>query len=76
MTVIGVDLPEIDIADKTAVEKLVGDVGVDLVVNAAAYTAVDEAEKDAAAADRQPGTNLPWKFSNWRLSMNRSGYYP
>ena len=50
MTVIGVDLPEIDIADKAAVDKLVEDVGADLVVNAAAYTAVDAAEEDAAVA--------------------------
>jgi len=47
MTVIGVDIEDIDIADKKAVEKLVGDVDADLVVNAAAYTAVDAAEENA-----------------------------
>jgi len=50
ITVIGVDIEDIDIADKQAVEKLVTDVRADLVVNAAAYTAVDAAEENAELA--------------------------
>ena len=50
MTVVGVDIEDIDIADKQAVEKLLGDVSADLVVNAAAYTAVDAAEENAELA--------------------------
>lgn len=52
MTVIGVDIEEIDIADKGAVLELAGDVAADLVVNAAAYTAVDAAEENAELAFR------------------------
>jgi len=50
LTITGVDIEEIDIADKRAVEELVGDVAADLVVNAAAYTAVDAAEENAQLA--------------------------
>jgi len=50
LTIIGVDIEEVDIADKQAVEELVGDVAADLVVNAAAYTAVDAAEENAEIA--------------------------
>ena len=49
-TVTGVDIEEIDIADKRAVEKLVGNLSPDLVVNAAAYTAVDAAEENVELA--------------------------
>lgn len=49
-TITGVDIEEIDIADKRAVEKIVGDLAPDLVVNAAAYTAVDAAEKNTELA--------------------------
>jgi len=50
LTIIGVDIEEVDIADKQAVEELVGDVAADLVVNAAAYTAVDAAEENVEIA--------------------------
>lgn len=43
-----VDLPEIDITDAASVAKNVAD--VDVVVNVAAYTAVDKAEEDEAFA--------------------------
>ncbi|MEN8245060.1 MAG: dTDP-4-dehydrorhamnose reductase [Thermodesulfobacteriota bacterium] len=49
-TVTGVDIEEIDIADKRAVEKLVGNLSPDLVVNAAAYTDVDAAEENIELA--------------------------
>ncbi|HEY2984888.1 MAG TPA: sugar nucleotide-binding protein, partial [Jatrophihabitantaceae bacterium] len=41
---------ELDIADSAAVAKAVADVAPDVVVNAAAYTAVDAAESDEEAA--------------------------
>ena len=43
---------ELDIADSTAVAKAVADLAPDVVVNAAAYTAVDAAESDEDAAHR------------------------
>ncbi len=43
---ISVDLPEIDITDPFSVEKYMGLPQVQLVINAAAYTAVDKAESD------------------------------
>jgi dTDP-4-dehydrorhamnose reductase len=43
---------ELDIADSTAVAKAVADFAPDVVVNAAAYTAVDAAESDEDAAHR------------------------
>jgi dTDP-4-dehydrorhamnose reductase len=50
MAVVGVDIEDIDIADKQSVEKVVGTANADLVVNAAAYTAVDAAEGNAELA--------------------------
>ena len=44
----GVDLPEVDILSPASCADAVG--GVDVVVNCAAYTAVDAAESDEAAA--------------------------
>ena len=43
---------ELDIADSTAVAKALADFAPDVVVNAAAYTAVDAAESDEDAAHR------------------------
>jgi len=43
---------ELDIADSTAMAKAVADLAPDVVVNAAAYTAVDAAESDEDAAHR------------------------
>lgn len=47
---VGVDLPEVDVTDETAVGALLRDVRPDWVVNAAAFTAVDEAERREAEA--------------------------
>jgi dTDP-4-dehydrorhamnose reductase len=44
------DLPEIDITDPLSVEKYMGLPHVKLVINAAAYTAVDKAESDPETA--------------------------
>lgn len=54
--VLAVGHAELDIADAPAVERLVADFTPDVVVNAAAYTAVDAAESDEDAAYRVNAT--------------------
>lgn len=49
---VGVDIDEIDITDYLDVEKIVGDVTPDVIVNCAAYTNVDAAESDREEAWR------------------------
>ncbi len=46
------DVAELDICDAEAVKDYVAEQEVDLIVNCAAYTAVDKAEDDEALADR------------------------
>lgn len=48
--VIGVDLPEADITDKRSVVEMISGINPSLVINAAAYTAVDKAESEQAIA--------------------------
>lgn len=48
--VIGFDLPELDITDASAVLEVCRETRPDMIVNAAAYTAVDKAETDVALA--------------------------
>ena len=48
--VIGIDIDELDITQQTAVRDYFKEQTFSVVVNAAAYTAVDQAEKDAATA--------------------------
>ena len=48
--IIGMDLPELDITDAAAVLKTCRKIRPDVIVNAAAYTAVDKAETDGAVA--------------------------
>lgn len=43
---VGVDMAQLDITDRAAVEKYVRDNGVDTIINCAAYTAVDRAEDE------------------------------
>ena len=50
LEVVGVDLSELDITDASAVDKLVGDLRPELLINAAAYTAVDAAESNEELA--------------------------
>ncbi len=50
--VTSVDLPEVDIAAEGAVSDLANDIRPDVVINAAAYTDVEKAEEDEAAAFR------------------------
>ena len=45
-----VGIPETDITDAGAVESMIASSGADLVINAAAYTAVDRAESEPELA--------------------------
>ena len=54
--VTGRDLPELDIADETAVERAVADFAPELVINAAAYTDVEGAETRREEAFRVNAT--------------------
>jgi dTDP-4-dehydrorhamnose reductase len=47
---VGLDIPEIDITDPSSVASTIRDIAPDVVVNCAAYTAVDAAEADEATA--------------------------
>ncbi len=58
---VGVDLPKTDISDKSAVSRTLSLVRPVVVINAAAYTAVDKAESDqetAFAVNRDGAANL------------------
>ena len=46
------DLPEGDITDAEGMEAVVKKCGAEAIINCAAYTAVDRAESDEAAAER------------------------
>jgi len=48
---LAVDADKLDITSKSAVEALFADFQPDVVINAAAYTAVDKAEEDSATAE-------------------------
>ena len=59
--VVGLGRAELDVTDLAAVEKAVVDAGAEVVLNAAAYTAVDAAETDeatAAAVNAEAPANL------------------
>ena len=49
-TIAGVDIPQLDITDPQMVEKVLSERQPSVVINAAAYTDVDRAEKDPKAA--------------------------
>ena len=50
VTIHAVDVEHCDLTDAAPIAALVGEVAPDLVINAAAYTAVDKAEEDEASA--------------------------
>lgn len=54
--IIGVDKPEIDITQKAQIQKYIENIAPDIVVNAAAYTAVDDCEKNVDLANLVNGT--------------------
>lgn len=49
-SIAGADLPECNITDEHSVHRVVRETGADLVINVAAYTAVDAAEKECGLA--------------------------
>ncbi len=53
---VGLDVPDIDITDIDSVADAVNRIAPEVVVNCAAYTAVDAAETDEAAAEAVNGT--------------------
>ena len=53
---VGLDVPDIDITDLDSVAQAIYEVGPELVVNCAAYTAVDAAESDETTAQAVNGT--------------------
>ena len=46
------DAAELDITDAAAVERMVGENGIEIILNCAAYTNVDKAEEDRERAER------------------------
>jgi dTDP-4-dehydrorhamnose reductase len=48
----GIDYPEIDISDKEHTRRIVAESGADTVINCAAYTAVDDCERNSETAFR------------------------
>ena len=52
MSIVGVDLPALDITEQDQVFDLIGQEKPDVIVNAAAYTAVDLAESNEEQADK------------------------
>lgn len=87
---VGVDLPAIDITSQSSVDAVMQEVDPDVVVNAAAYTAVDAAESDEATAlavngagpehlaracAARPGTRLVQVSTDYVFTGDGSGPY-
>ncbi|HWB65376.1 MAG TPA: dTDP-4-dehydrorhamnose reductase [Mycobacteriales bacterium] len=62
--VVECDRAALDVTDPGAVERVLGEAAPDIVVNCAAYTAVDAAESDEAAAMRVNGV-APGLLAGW-----------
>ncbi len=86
----GLDLPDIDITSADSVAGVLADVAPDVVINAAAYTAVDAAESDeptayavnatgpenlARACAARPGTRLVHVSTDYVFSGEDAGPY-
>lgn len=70
--VLGEDLPALDITNVGALEAQVGAAKPDIIVNAAAYTAVDKAESDRATAQAVNGAApgaLATLAARWRVPL-------
>jgi dTDP-4-dehydrorhamnose reductase len=63
-TALGIDLPELDITDSAAVAAFLDEAPPEIVINCAAYTAVDRAESEEALAARVNG-DAPGYFATW-----------
>ena len=50
MQILALDFPEIDIGDPASIDSRIGSKEIDLIINTAAYTAVDRAESEPEAA--------------------------
>lgn len=64
VTPVQLDLEEIDITDRASVERVLGEHNAKIVLNSAAYTAVDAAEGDEATAARVNGEG-PRNLAEW-----------
>lgn len=74
---VGLDMPEIDITDLDSVSEAIYDVAPEVVVNCAAYTAVDAAESDEVTAQAVNGTgaaNVAEAAANARLVQVSTDY--
>ena len=76
--IIGIDVDELDITDSAAVETTLKNMNLSLVINAAAYTAVDKAEAEpdlAFAVNREgppsSGGSLSSKVDSFDPHFNR-----
>lgn len=89
LEVVGTDRAALDIADRAAVRSVVADIRPDVIVNAAAYTAVDRAEQEpelafAANADgvshlvgaaREVDARLVHMSTDYVFDGTKSGWY-
>jgi dTDP-4-dehydrorhamnose reductase len=50
VSIVALEPPQLDLLDRASIARALAEVRPDVVINAAAYTAVDKAESDAAAA--------------------------
>ncbi|MDK2977683.1 MAG: dTDP-4-dehydrorhamnose reductase [Bacteroidales bacterium] len=68
------DVTELDITDKSAVNRFVADHQIDIIINCAAYTNVDKAEDDEEAALQINGT-APGNLADAILSIINNGLF-
>ena len=59
-TIVSLGRPELDISNPASIEKALNEVAPDIVINAAAYTAVDAAESDEAMAKSVNADGPAW----------------
>jgi len=72
LEIIGLDIDELDITDRPAVAKIVNQKEISLVINTAAYTAVDKAELEpdsAFAANKDGPLNLALACAESRIPL-------
>ena len=72
LEIIGMDIDELDITDRPAVAKIVNQKNISLVINTAAYTAVDKAELEpdsAFAANKDGPLNLALACAESRIPL-------
>ena len=70
--ILALDYPEIDIGDPTSIDSRMDSMQIDLIINAAAYTAVDRAESEpqaALAVNRDGPANLAKKCRDRHIPL-------